>query len=80
MIHDIAPPRIPSDSASDPVCFAGSQKEITDFPPRPAWIPSDPVRIQSQKMHQIQAKSITHDIAPPRIPSDPARIPSDPVA
>jgi len=55
-------------------------KNSADFPPRPAWIPSDPVRIQSQKMHQIQAKSITHDIAPPRIPSDPARIPSDPVA
>ena len=33
-------------------------------------IPSDPVRIPSQ--HQTQAKSILHDIAPPRIPSDPA--------
>ena len=33
-------------------------------------IPSDPVRIPSH--HQTQAKSILHDIAPPRIPSDPA--------
>ena len=61
--------RIPYENAQNP-------SEEHDSMHAPARIPSDPVRIPSQKMHQTQAKIIIHDIAPPRIPSDPA---SDPV-